>query len=86
MFMLTRRGVVCGLAGGLVVTGLAGCGSAPRAPLDAAPQRPPPVGEPEAVAPPHAQAVTLHALGLARRQGLEPVLVIHTPEAEAPSA
>lgn len=29
---------------------------------------------------------TLHALGLARRQGLEPVIVVHTPNAAATPA
>ena len=62
--MLTRRGVLWGGGGWLVATWLAGCGSAPQAPVDMATGRLPSVGEPEAVAPPHAQAVTLHALGL----------------------
>lgn len=62
--MLTRRGVLWGGGGWLVATGLVGCGSAPRAPIEAGQPRLPTVSEPEAAAPPHAQAVTLHALGL----------------------
>ena len=43
---------------------LAGCGSAPKAPAERPPPPFEPAPPPEAVAPDHAQAVTLHALGL----------------------
>ena len=49
---------------GLLAAGLTGCGSSPRAPASSSQSSAPALGEPEAVAPPQAQAVTLHALGL----------------------